>query len=476
VLQRLQREADLLSKVSGCGNVGALRAVHESDDAAFVVLAFVDGGDLEALVTRRREEKKEEQERRQWEEEEEGKKSSTPLSPLLLSEREAAVVVFELLKALTALHSNLVLHGDIKPANIMLDASATRDALAGKWSRPFLRLADFGLGRACAAQQKVSGTVSFFPIFCSFFLLFSSLLFSFLLFLFVPAASLPLSPRKPQKTTQQRGTPVFMAPEVFRGSYGQKSDVFAAGVTLYYLLSDRYPYFETLEEVLKLSPRAVRARALGGEEAWGFDGSKEPFASWCSPSCRDLLSSLLDREEELRPTAFEALGHSWFREQLPPEPELLIREVEEQQRGRTGAGELEASSTAAFGLPSSSSSSSSAAADALSPPPLALPPGVAAVSAILAHASMSACSECEMACCPLSGTRLGGGGGGGGSGGSGGGGSGDGKSGGKSGGNGLSSAATSRLVEGAEGFLGGIDGRELTGLVHGVEPPEVDEH
>ena len=104
VLQRLQREADLLAKVSGCGNVGALRAVHESADAAFVVLAFVDGGDLEALVTSRREEKKEEEERRKREaEEEEGKVSTASPSPLpppppLLSEREAAVVVFELLR------------------------------------------------------------------------------------------------------------------------------------------------------------------------------------------------------------------------------------------------------------------------------------------------------------------------------------------------------------------------------------------
>ena len=173
VLQRLQREADLLSRVSGCGNVGALRAVHESDDAAFVVLAFVDGGDLEALVTRRREERKEEEERRKWEEEEEGRKAPTP-SSTLLSEREAAVIVFELFKALNALHFNSVVHGDIKPANIMLDASATRDALAGEWSRPFLRLADFGLGRACAAQQKVSGTVraSIFFLLPLFFFLF----------------------------------------------------------------------------------------------------------------------------------------------------------------------------------------------------------------------------------------------------------------------------------------------------------------
>ena len=424
VLQRLQREANLLARVSGCGNVGALRAVRESADAAFVVLAFVDGGDLEALVTSRREERKEEEERRKQEaEEEEGKVSTASPSPLpppppLLSEREAAVVVFELLKALTALHANLVLHGDIKPANIMLDAAATRDALAGRWSRPFLRLADFGLGRACAAQQKVTGT---------------------------------------------RGTPVFMAPEVFKGSYGHKADVFAAGVTLFYLLSGRYPYFETLEEVLKLAPRAVRARALGGEAAWAFDGGREPFRSHCSASCRDLLASLLDRDEELRPSALEALGHPWFREQLPPEP-ALMREVEERQRKAAAALEAAAASSGSttFGLSSSSSSTTDAAADALSPAPLALPPGVAAVSAILAHASMSACSECEMACCPLSG-----------------GGSGGGVANGAANGA-AGSAATSRLVDGGEGFAGGIDGCELPTLaasgVHGVEPPEVDEH
>ena len=137
-----------------------------------------------------------------------------------------------------------------------------------------------------------------------------------------------------------------------------------------------------------------------------------------------------------------------------------MREVEERRRSTSTA-----TSATAFGLASSTPD----AADALSPPPLALPPGVAAVSAILAHASMSACSECEMACCPLSGTRLGGSEGAGS-----GGGGGDGKSGG--GGNSSSSsssaAATSRLVEGGEGFFaGGIDGCSAL-----LEPPEVDEH
>lgn len=513
VLQRLQREADLLSRVSGCGNVGALRAVHESDDAAFVVLSFVDGGDLEALVTRRREQRREEELVRAWEErkDENGEEdsgedlwaaeerekekerrratsssaasssfssSASSSSPppttsthphsfsqkLLFTEKEAAVIMFELFKALVALHYNSVLHGgkkekfhlflfktrtatttttttphlfffsspqqkkiiiqpDIKPANVMLDSAATRDALSGKWSRPFLRLADFGLGRACAPQQKVAGT---------------------------------------------RGTPVFMAPEVFRGSYGQKADVFAAGVTLYYLLSGRYPYFATFEEVLKLTPRAVRARALAGEESWKFDGAtQQPFASRCSALCRDLLSSLLDRDEGRRPSALEALGHPWFAEQLPPEPALL-REAEERRRREEEEEKREVNSLP-FGL-SSSSSATAADADALSPPPLALPPGVAAVSAILAHSSMSACADCDMACCPLSGGRV----------------------------SGLGAASApapvpaslSRLVDGGEGFSnGGGEACDLSSSspaaawkvkapsgVHQLEPPEVDEH
>lgn len=292
----------------------------------------------------------------------------------------------------------------------MLDSAATRDALSGEWSRPFLRLADFGLGRACATQQRVTGT---------------------------------------------RGTPVFMAPEVFRGNFGHKADVFAAGVTLHYLLSGRYPYFSTFEEVLKLTPRAVRARALAGEESWKFDGStQQPFASSCSASCRDLLSSLLDRDERRRPTALEALGHPWFAEQLPPEPALL-REAEERRRREEE--ERAKDGSLPFGL-----SSSSPAADALSPPPLALPPGVAAVSAILAHSSMSACAECDMACCPLSGGRA----------------------------HPATAPSLSRLVDGGDGFpSGGGEGCDLSSSpaswakngaptfgVHELEPPEVDEH
>jgi serine/threonine protein kinase len=44
---------------------------------------------------------------------------------------------------------------------------------------------------------------------------------------------------------QNPGTPSFMAPELFEGqSATPQSDIYAAGVTLYYLLTRKYPYGE----------------------------------------------------------------------------------------------------------------------------------------------------------------------------------------------------------------------------------------
>jgi calcium-dependent protein kinase len=159
-LQRLQREVDLMARVAPCQNVGTIHALHEDDAAAYVVLRFVDGGDLEGLLEAR----------------------GQPLT-----EREAAVVAFELLKVVAACHAAGVVHGDVKPANIMLSGAASRAALGGVWKKPFVALSDFGLARACAAGDTVRGT---------------------------------------------RGTPVFMAPECFTGEYGQPADLFAVGVTL----------------------------------------------------------------------------------------------------------------------------------------------------------------------------------------------------------------------------------------------------
>ena len=95
----------------------------------------------------------------------------------------------ELMRALGVLHRLNIVHRDIKPANIHVD------------SNNHLRILDLGV-----ALNAGTGSIA---------------------------------------AMQNPGTPSFMAPELFAGQVAStSSDIYAAGVTLYHLLTRRYPYGE----------------------------------------------------------------------------------------------------------------------------------------------------------------------------------------------------------------------------------------
>lgn len=99
-----------------------------------------------------------------------------------------------LLKGIGALHRLAVLHRDIKPANVHIDA-------AGE-----LRILDLGV----ASTRALTGDAT------------------------LSAANTPLA-----------GTPSFLAPELFGGGTPSTgTDLYAAAVTLYHLLTRKYPYGE----------------------------------------------------------------------------------------------------------------------------------------------------------------------------------------------------------------------------------------
>lgn len=93
--------------------------------------------------------------------------AGVPLDELLLYARETA-------EAIDFLHHNLVHHGDIKPANILLTGG-------------HVQLADFGLARVLAGEHSITATGS--------------------------------------------GTPVYMAPEVWRGRFSPNSDQYSLAAT-----------------------------------------------------------------------------------------------------------------------------------------------------------------------------------------------------------------------------------------------------
>ncbi|AUN94104.1 bifunctional protein-serine/threonine kinase/phosphatase [Pseudazoarcus pumilus] len=105
---------------------------------------------------------------------------------------EVAELGIELVKGLATLHRLAIVHRDIKPANLHVGADGR------------LRILDLGVAASDGqAEARVFGEIN------------------------------------------NPGTPSYMAPELFAGeSASVRSDLFAAGVTLYELLTRRFPYGE----------------------------------------------------------------------------------------------------------------------------------------------------------------------------------------------------------------------------------------
>jgi serine/threonine protein kinase len=95
------------------------------DDVALIAMELVTGGSLRDLVARQG----------------------------LMPEPLAAHLLAQLLDALTAVHAAGLVHGDVKPANLLLRAGA----------RPHLLLADFGVAARAGHPAPVAGTPSYLP-------------------------------------------------------------------------------------------------------------------------------------------------------------------------------------------------------------------------------------------------------------------------------------------------------------------------
>ena len=105
-----------------------------------------------------------------------------------------------------------------------------------------------------------------------------------------------------RKMTTKTGTCYYVSPEILAGPYNEKCDIWSLGVILFMMLSG-YPPFDgdndkEILEAVKTTPLAFT----------------EPVWDTISPEARDLITRLLDREPETRPSANEVLHHPWITE------------------------------------------------------------------------------------------------------------------------------------------------------------------
>jgi serine/threonine protein kinase len=181
-LKRFRREAEAAASLEHSGIV-PIYEVGEREGSCYFSMKFVEGGQLDEVIKR---------------------------APMSI--RQAAELIAKVARTVHYAHEHGILHRDIKPGNILLDAKG----------EPLLT--DFGLARLVEAESTVTHTMDVL------------------------------------------GTPSYMAPEQASGHNEQltsATDVYGLGAVLYQLLTGHPPFaggttYETIKLLLDTEPRPPR--------------------------------------------------------------------------------------------------------------------------------------------------------------------------------------------------------------------------
>ena len=163
-----------------------------------------------------------------------------------ITEIKVAKIVYNVLSAIHYCHTNGISHRDIKPENILFESS---DLDAD------IKLIDFGLSRKYNSNEKMHTIL---------------------------------------------GTPYYVAPEVLKGDYDQKCDLWSLGAITYIMLCGEPPFSgKTNNEIFK---------KIINEEI-SFEKGK-----WKNVSieAKNFIKDCMTKNPEKRITAIQAFEHPWF--------------------------------------------------------------------------------------------------------------------------------------------------------------------
>jgi serine/threonine protein kinase len=164
-----------------------------------------------------------------------------------LNEENTRELIAQCLYAIKECHDLNIIHGDIKLENYVLNNDV----------QPYIKLIDFGCSKEVSSQNEL--------VSCN------------------------------------QGTPIFMSPESLESKLNVKSDIWAVGVMLYYMLVFKFPYNDYNSHY----------------EIWRMIATKEidfdrPELKKYGTQCVNFLRNILVKDYKQRLDVYQSLSHTWI--------------------------------------------------------------------------------------------------------------------------------------------------------------------
>lgn len=264
-----REQTELMMNLQGCKNVAQIIDVMEDDLFYYVVMEKAGGLDLCEMR---------------------GKDGTIEMN-------DVKEILRQLLAGVAELHDRGFVHKDLKLENVMLDRSGGSGAASPDLSTTARSPA---LSTGCPSPMEPSSP-------CAVKL--------------IDFDTMSPKSTKPHEVFEIVGTNGYIAPEAYKGNYTPASDIFAIGVIAYSLVTDKFPFDESLFDDVEGENRVgnpkmteISQRVVSAHIDWNH------FKFKAEPGAKKLISKMLKANEHVRPTATSALNDPWLTGAEPVSP------------------------------------------------------------------------------------------------------------------------------------------------------------